>query len=216
MIHPLNNRGFTLIELMLAMGLFSVILVISTAGFIGINRTYTRSAIKKQLSESSQMLSNSISTTIRTPQGSIVECSLTDTLGCPAPVNTWNAVCLNGTRYLWPDFILNKTGVFVDHKKCDEAVDTAKQQIVDSRFILEKLSITALDNQLYRVKGLLHTTDLNGLTVTDNTGVYSDQRAVPDFDAYKTKCKGTSAGSFVQTCAVESFDFIINSRGSTL
>ena len=34
-----NSEGFTLIELMLAMTIFSAVMVVATVGFIGMNRT---------------------------------------------------------------------------------------------------------------------------------------------------------------------------------
>ncbi len=79
LLKKLNSKGYTLIELMLAMGLFSVILVVSTIGFIGINRTYTRGVIKKQLSESIQKLSSDIETTLQIePSSPVVFCSGAD------------------------------------------------------------------------------------------------------------------------------------------
>ena len=37
-----NSEGFTLIELMLAMTIFSAVMVVATVGFIGMNRTFNR------------------------------------------------------------------------------------------------------------------------------------------------------------------------------
>ena len=61
----LNSKGFTLIELMLAMALFTTVLVITTVGFIGINRTFSKGLVRKQLSESVQRTTEDITRTLR-------------------------------------------------------------------------------------------------------------------------------------------------------
>jgi prepilin-type N-terminal cleavage/methylation domain-containing protein len=216
LLKKLNSKGYTLIELMLAMGLFSVILVVSTIGFIGINRTYTRGVIKKQLSESIQKLSSDIETTLQIePSSPVVFCS-----GADGPPNCTtediNVLCFSGTRYYWPSHASPEGGLYKDSNICSSDTFDMKNQIVDSRYVAEDLIITPLPNELYRVRGIFHTTNLNALTLTtsDNNGDYASQRADGSFDPYDTKCKGSSAGSIVQTCAVGKFDFVINSRGN--
>lgn len=216
MIRSINNKGFTLIELLLAMGLFSVILVVSTAGFIGINRTYTRGVIKKQLSESIQKVNADITNVVQLqPSGGLSYfCDETNrTSPCPTTPNI-NVLCFSGVRYYWPSRASVNGGLYKDSNPCGTNTFDAKVQIVDPRYAVESFKITPLPNNLYQAKGVLHTTNIGALTTTDNTGNYSTQRTSGGFRPEDTKCKGSSAGSIVQTCAVEKFDFIINSRGN--
>ncbi len=208
-----SEEGFTLIELLLAMTLFSVILVVSTLGFVGINRTYTRGAIRKQLSESVQRLNQDITTTVRNPQAANPAVCKSDvvTANCP---NGWEAICLSGARYSWKKLDDTAGGLFKDAKACGDAVDTATAtKIVDTRYIVEHLAVTSLTNRLYNTQGIIRTADSTALTTTDNDG--SIDRTPTDYWK-NVRCKGSSAGGVVQTCAVESFNFVINSQGSTL
>ncbi|MBP9738483.1 prepilin-type N-terminal cleavage/methylation domain-containing protein [Candidatus Saccharibacteria bacterium] len=213
MTEHVSEQGFTLIELLLAMTLFSVILVVSTLGFVGINRTYTRGAIRKQLSESVQRLNQDITATVRNPQAANpTVCTAAD--GAPNCPSEWEVVCLSGARYAWKKLDDTAGGLYKDAKFCGDAVDTATAtKIVDTRFIVESLSVTSLTNGLFNTQGIIRTADSSALTTTDNSG--SIDRAPTDY--WKNiKCKGSSAGGVVQTCAVESFNFVINSQGSTL
>lgn len=217
MIKKLNSNGYTLIELMLAMGLFSAILIISTVGFIGINRTYTRGVIRKQLSESIQKVSTDITTALQIqPAGSVTFCSESDQP--PAQPNctsqNYNVLCFSGTRYYWPSHVSGDGGMYKDSNSCSSEDFSSNNEVIDQRFVVEDLNLVALPGSLYQVKGVIHTADLNALTITDNSGVYTDQRVMAGFDPYKTRCKGSSAGNVVQTCSVEKFDFVINSRGN--
>jgi prepilin-type N-terminal cleavage/methylation domain-containing protein len=219
-ISKLNGKGFTLVELMLAMALFSVILVVSTAGFIGINRTYTRGVIKKQLSESIQKISSDVTTLVQIqPAGSVIFCNENDhpptRQDCPPLASyTYNVLCFAGQRYYWPSSGSGLGGLYKDSNDCSDSTFDKSVEIVDTRYAVEEFKIVPLTNELYQLRGVLHTTNINALTTSDNNGVYSTQRSTPGFDPYLTKCKGSSAGSIVQTCAVEMFDFVINSRGN--
>lgn len=217
MIRQLDKKGFTLVELMLAMGLFSVILVVSTAGFIGINRTYTRGVIRKQLSESVQKISGDVSTLLQIqPSGTSSFCSEVEHPPTYPKCSTqpYNVLCFSGSRYYWPSHVSGEGGLYRDSNPCNFETFDREIEIVDPRYVVEKFTITPLTNELFQVKGIIHTANLGALTTSDNDGNYVQQRIDGNFDAYKTKCKGSSAGSVVQTCAVEKFDFIINSRGN--
>lgn len=217
MIKRLNNKGYTLIELMLAMGLFTVILVVSTIGFIGINRTYTRGVIKKELTESIQKLGSDIEAVVKVqPASSVVYCSEAD-LPADRPECTgqpFSVLCFSNTRYYWPSHTSGEGGLYRDGSICSSATFDKKTEIVNSRYVTEDLKITPLPSDLYQIQGIFHTINSDALTVDDNSGTYTDQRVQPGFDPYLTKCKGSAAGSVVQSCAVEKFNFVINSRGN--
>lgn len=89
-----NQRGFTVIELLLATTFFSVIIMMVTAGFIQINRSYTRGTIVRNMQNNARVLFEDISRTIRdsTPGGLVYS-------------NTQPyRICVPGIRYGWNQF----------------------------------------------------------------------------------------------------------------
>jgi len=204
------------------MGLFSVILVVSTAGFIGINRTYTRGAIRKQLSESVQRLSSDLSQELARPQTLGVGGAACGVDGVDCPENGFKAICLSGVRYTWYNTTDDNGGLYKDTKECGARVETSDSttaEVVDGRYVVEALDFLPVGSSssgLYQLKGIIRTRTSAALTTTDNSGNLADERDLPTWDPYKIKCKGSSAGNIVQTCAVESFDIVINSRSNTL
>src|SRR6476660_7737459 len=97
-----SQSGFTLIELVLTMMLFSTVLLITTVGFIGMNRIYIRGTIKKQLSESVQAVSDDMTREIRANGGA-------GTTNCAAgacgiggsPGADAERLCIGKVRYIW-------------------------------------------------------------------------------------------------------------------
>lgn len=199
-----NSRGFTLVELMLAMTIFVAVMVISTTGFIAMNRTFTRGVVRKQLSEAVQRTTEEITRDVRQlPQqaGLAITCKQanpTPDSACPAD-NAWNTVCLTGSRYIWK----NEGGLWKDTKQCSDAVNPSNsRKLIDERYKVVGLAVTNTtksENHLFRITGTFRT---------------ADDEAFTDPSAADTvKCRGSAASSAVKACAVERFDFIINARG---
>lgn len=68
-----KNKGFTLIELILAMAFFSFVLLFVVTGFIQINRSYTRGITVKEVQTTARELMETITTTIRNAEANSVE-----------------------------------------------------------------------------------------------------------------------------------------------
>lgn len=92
-----SSKGFTIIELIIATTVFSVILLISSYGFLQIARLYTRTVnfnrtqetahtILEEISQAIQFSGKTISTTAPAPDP-------------PDPIDTPQAVCINGKRF---------------------------------------------------------------------------------------------------------------------
>lgn len=221
----LSPRGFTLIELLLAMTLFVTIILLFTAGFIGINRTFTRGMIRKQLSESVQTVTENISHAIRTSEMRSLpfECTTgTDTENCPAAPNgspeRWQILCFtNGSRYFWSPAA---GGLYRDHCVADTPlVLNNATQLVDSRYRVDALELALVSSgegsqgvatALYRIRGVMRTK-------TDDAFVFNNvENPEQQPDPFQTRCKGTAQSSAVQTCAIENFSFIVNARGGDI
>jgi len=195
-----QQSGFTLIELMLAMSLFIGIMVISTVGFVGMNRTFTRGTIRKQLSEAVQNSTQDMARAAQaSPQNATVATCNPSKPGCDSTVN---AVCLGATRYLW-----NKDdgGLYKDFRSCSEAPAPDKQSLMDNRYKVQALEVTPLARSLVRIRGVYSTAEEAALALPNTSD--------PEY-AFKITCKGSAETSLVQTCAVEKFDVVINAVGA--
>lgn len=192
----LNQNGFTLVELMLATSIFTLVMIIATTGFIAINRTFTRGLIRKQLAENIQQVTADVTSIIRThnQSGGVVTCSATSGGSCPSG---WNALCFSGARYIWKD----SGGMYKDYKKCNDPDFSTKTELVDARFKVQNLSVSSSSDNLFNIHGVISTSDPEALS----------QNPVTDPDTLS--CKGSAESAAVRTCALQKFDFLVNSRG---
>ena len=203
-MRKMKERGFTLIELLLAMTLFSTVMVVATVGFVGINRTFARGVIKKQLSESAQRISDEASKSIR--NGSVtsqpLSCSeATAQDGCPS---SWSALCFaDRTRFFWKSSGA-ASGMYKDiNKNCDATPEIeAATELLSENYRVMALKTDPGDAAgLVRIQGVFATLDRDALTESESGNVYT------------TGCKGSSNPA-ARTCAVEAFNFIVGGRGT--
>ncbi len=196
-----DSKGFTLIELMLAMALFITVLILSTVGFIEMNRTFSRGLVRKQLSESVQRTTEEVTRAVRaSPVNTLPgNCQTSGQTDCPA--DGWKALCFISVRFLWKTDA-EPYGLYTDNKGCQDGVDTSSaNQIMGSRYKVSDLQVGDLVDDLYRVSGVFRTSD--------------DEAIVDLADPSIMRCKGTSQSPLVRSCAVERFNFIVNARGGT-
>ena len=103
MIKPLNQNGFTLVELLLATTFFSFILVLFSVGFIQINRTFQKGASIKEVTDTGRNVIEDLARNIRTVKASDV---LIEPTGYPLgdgspPLGAAFRLCLGDVRYAW-------------------------------------------------------------------------------------------------------------------
>lgn len=206
-----NKKGFTLVELMLAMAIFISVLMIFTFGFIGISRTFSRGILRKQLSESVQITTDNLTKAIRAGNVNSLPIHCNDsTPECADQISPsgWQAVCFGADRFFWNP---NIGGLYHGNSSCDTDIQTDEaRQVVDTKFRVDALEINALNNtssakatSLFEVRGVIRTKD---------NAAFSFDTEIPA-DPYKTKCRGTTESNTVRSCAIENFSFIVNSRG---
>lgn len=206
-----NQKGFTLVELILAMSLFATIMVISTAGFIAMNRSFTRGTVRKQLSEAVQRTTEDITRTLRSmPQSKTNSkfCNL-ESLSCPRSKD-WNLICFSGARYFWPTDT-NAGSLYRDSKPCSDSIATGvAEQLVDDRYQVLNLEVKPVTSSqevsLFSVAGVFRTLDKAAFNIEN-----------PTKEQLKSlRCKGGALSSAVRTCAIEHFQFTINARGQAI
>ena len=192
----LTNSGFTLIEILLAMALFTTVMLVSTLGFIGINRTYTRGMVRKQLSESVQTITDDLTRSLR------AQSTKTDPDSCKEGCvpNGWSVLSFSNACYMWK-VDDPSGGLYKAQKSCrPESADPSNRTgLLDERFMVHDLTVTSVSGGqgLFRVSGTFTTTDADAL-VDDHSS-----------------CRGTSQSPGVSTCAVENFNFIVTTSGAS-
>ena len=103
MIKPLNKSGFTILELLIATTVFSVILLIVTTGIIKVGNIYYKGIISSKTQDSIRSISNDLSSTIQFANG-----IKTDALNPPADQKIF---CMGDVRYVYfPNKIFKKDG----------------------------------------------------------------------------------------------------------
>lgn len=197
-----NAGGFTLIELMLAMSLFSLVMVIATVGFIGMSRTFNRGSVQKDLSERAQFIYESVSGDIRMQGGESIPLNCREgvpTEGCPAG---WSAVCLGQARYIWRSSGAN-TDLRRDSAPCAQTEASSGASLLGSKYKALAFEVERLPekNALYRMRGMF-------VSGGEIDGILQYNPANP----YEATCLGTATlGS--RMCALEKFNFIVHARG---
>ncbi len=196
-----DQNGFTLVELLLAMTIFTTVMVISTAGFIAMNRSFTRGTVRKQLSEAVQRTTEDITRTLRNmPQNAVAKSEERDGM---------NLLCLAGARYFWPTGT-EATGLYRDTNGCEDQTKD-RVELVDDRYRVVDLKVATVKTADTTVEDQLS----GALFQVSGTFTTADTDALHDADKAKfARCKGGALSSAVRTCAVEHFSFIINARGS--
>lgn len=198
----INQQGFTLIELMLAMTLFISVMMVATVGFIGINRTFSKGMVRKQLSESVQRITEDMTRSIRSNGSS----SLTK-----AQVPETDSQCTGSVCYIWPLGDDGPGGLYrvpADSVSVNEYA-TSGIKLLDERFVVDYLDVgpVGLSDDLSRVKGMFRLRDetaFNKFTAQDGT---------PEKE--KTVCKGSAESGASQNCALEKFNFVVSTSAGS-
>lgn len=194
-----NIQGFTLTELMLAMVLFSTVLVVSTVGFIGMNRTFSRGTIKRQLSQDIQATTADITRTLRSEPVGGVEPRYCSGENCSP--EDWQTLAFSSVCYLWPVATASdRGGLYKQPGACDPTAEMTK--IVSSRYMVRSMEVYSIDPEIYRFSGIFST-------LVDDAIRFDDQGKV-------VSCKGTAESPDVVSCAVQKFEFSINRQGESL
>lgn len=198
-----NNRaGFTLIELLLAMTIFSAVLMVSTVAFIGINRTFMRAQIRKELSEASQLLRERVAKTVRAQSQTATAQSCNDVGdGVAGSFDASLSRVVGSTSYL----IKSGTdggGVWLGDSSCKNP----GEQVLDEKYKVRQFEVSPVNGSedLYRIFGVVTAGDDDAFVMPDTSKSQTWYQ--------ESRCKGTAESASVQTCAIEKFNYIISAR----
>lgn len=156
-----NEKGFTLIELMLAMTFFSFILLFVTTGFIIVNRAYNKGLTVKLVQDEGRGLIEELTREIRTAGDSGVN------------VGTSDCISVNGTMYYLnkpintdPPYRLYKlqTGITCDTY---DPVQTDGEDVLEERVGVQYIEASDISGTgVYSIKIVLSTMEEDLIVTT--------------------------------------------------
>ena len=157
-----NEKGFTLVELLLAMAFFSFILMFITTGFIIINRAYTKGINVKLVQDEGRQLIEDFTRNMRTSS--------------PASISTTppgdKCMTISGVRYYW-SIPINSTDANSPNKLmreeglgCGDPINTTNPggvSMLDERVGVQFIDVRLMtgSSSVYSVKIVLSTATTN-------------------------------------------------------
>ncbi|HUS25753.1 MAG TPA: prepilin-type N-terminal cleavage/methylation domain-containing protein [Nevskiaceae bacterium] len=201
-----QQRGFTVIELMIATSVFAVVLLIVTSGIIQITRVYFKGVTESTLQNTSRTIIDTISQAVQFNGGTVVA---TGNSGAS------RGYCIGGRRFSYllgkqlvdgtPNATLNQTNhafVVDDYSGCPgSAQDLSGSLMAGSRELLSPnmrlsdFSITGLGTDRYRITVRV---------------VYGDDDLLNNPTTTTAACRGIRAGS--QFCSVSELSTVVVKR----
>lgn len=103
-----NQRGFTIVELMIAIAVFAVTMLVVTMGIIQVARSYKQASTRLKIEDASREMHAQIAQAVQY-SGSSVQ--------TPGPVSGYNVVCVGSQRYLWKQadvVVAGEVSLYVD------------------------------------------------------------------------------------------------------
>lgn len=206
-----NQRGFTIIELMIATTVFSLVLLLCSTGLIQIGRTYTKGMTSAKTQGTARSVIDELSRSIQFSGGTVTTTPANRTDGAPY------VFCIDDTRY----------SVVTDRELKDSPTDTSqvKDVLVSDKFpgcnaSSPALSLTDVNFNIGTVPGakelLAPNMRIANLQVNDKGSnlyeivlriVYGDDDVL---DGAHDNCQNVRAGS--QFCAVSELTTVVQKR----
>jgi len=159
-------KGFTLVELLLAMAFFSFILLFITTGFIIVNRAYTKGLTTKLVQDEGRHLMEQLTREIRVAD--LIE-------------TTTNCVAIDGTAYSWnlnadssnpthsPKILIRQENTSCSGALTDVNLitDPGVERILNERVAIQDMKVTQLSGEFYKIYMKLSTTETD---IIDGSG----------------------------------------------
>ncbi|HEV2412869.1 MAG TPA: prepilin-type N-terminal cleavage/methylation domain-containing protein [Candidatus Saccharimonadales bacterium] len=187
-----DDSGFTIVELLISLAVFSFVLITITVAFIQIFASYNTAIYRKTVNDNARAMVGDITTVLRE-------------VSSPSVVNTGDLgngrLCIGGTSYVW-----NAVGAGMNNKVNGKAVnvdkitnDAGQACITPGNNVITSGTVTSIFNSQVGIQTLT-LTQLNGvqnlykvnLTATTNNGVYLNASG---------KCKYLGSAPGAQYCA---------------
>jgi prepilin-type N-terminal cleavage/methylation domain-containing protein len=205
-----QESGFTIVELLIASAVFSVVLMIMTFGIIQITNTFFKGDNDANTQRAATNVLNTLSQDIQFNGGTVQQGS--------------NTLCIGGQQFsywlgyqLEPTVIPGKfqktTALIENSGGCTGIASTSGRELLTDGMRLSNLTVTCVSSA-----ALCSTTTTGGavyqihvrLLYADDDLLYSPGGATPGATATDAACKGAQAG--VQFCAVSDISTVVSER----
>lgn len=201
-----RSQGFTIVELMIATAVFSVLLIVITVGILQVSRVYYKGVTESNTQNTARSIMDTVAQAIQFSGGDV-----TTTVSGPTPGNTY-AFCVGNAyfRYIVGRQLADSPGsgqtyhAFVQDNTagCDPSSPASiNQATVSGRELLapnmrlSKLDVTAVGANLYRVEVRV---------------VYGDDDLLQDPNGPGARCISATQGT--QFCAVSNLSTVVTKR----
>lgn len=216
-----RQKGFTLVELLLALAFVAFVLIFATTTIVQVMRTYNKGLAVKEINQTARATLQDMSRIVTSSNpNSIVLSAIT-----PDPSTSQGRICFGGVSYVW-NFNSATLNTYTDGSRVNLARvnDPGSSMCVATSGIypkIDKTKATELLSGNVWVQQLNVTPSANGsfydlyiqLSTVDDPAnpaiTYAWSNPNPDL---RVKCKGGPEGQF---CAVASFSTSVNARGGT-
>lgn len=206
-----QSQGFTIIELMVATAVFSVVLLVVTGGILQITRLYQKGVTAANTQTITRSVTDTISQAIQFSGGDIVP----TTTGAATPTSP-KVFCIGNTRFTYalgwqlvdgtPDTNLHQSPhalVQDNYPGCSSSTaqplnvsGVSGRELLAPNMRLSKLTVTQIGNDLYRIEVRV---------------VYGDDDLLQDpKDGTTTTCINESAGT--QFCSISELSTVVTKR----
>jgi len=202
-----HQKGFTIIELLIATTVFSVILLVATTGVIRIGQTYYKGIIQARTQETTRAVSEELTRSLQFNGSGVVR--------FPPPDD--NKICLGNVRYTHHVGVkvTGNSGGLIAHdipqgENCIASAGTNQRQLLGENMRLLKFKVDEADSSgLIKVQVRIAYGDADLLTAyPPNASEGSPPLASPGLE--NAACQlGTSASSF---CATARLDTLVKKR----
>lgn len=203
-----TQKGFTIIELMIATTIFSTILLVAASGVIAIGRMYYKGITSSRTQETARSIIDTISRTVQFSGNSMSDDGITDIPGVA------QSVCFGYDRYTYvidskiidTDTIGLRYNRRTDLNACTPLSSGGSELLPKNTRLLD-FQITSLSTSNYRIKVKVAYGDNDLLT---HYPPNATEATAPDASPASGLCRGGIAGS--NFCATSELETIVNKR----
>lgn len=209
-----DSSGFTILELMIATTVFSVVLLIASAGIIAIGRDYYKSLTSTRLQETTRSVMDDVSSSLQFSQTDTVSSDLSATV---------KVRCFGTDRYRYiinqkvqkvtdPTHPENFHGLYRDKRPSESICDTSGGWDDGTELLGDNMRLLQFDvngSNPFQINMRVAYGDNDLLTnYPDNAGPTTPPNPSPSFD--QVGCKYAYAGN--QFCAAAGLETTVTSR----
>lgn len=201
-----TDKGFTMVELMIATAIFSVVLLITSAGVIAIGKAYYKSLTTTRVHEASRSVMEDVSRSLQFSDSEELSSHVADNNGIPYPVK---ARCFGSDRYT---YVINQPvnggnhALYLDKRADGDSCDpntafTGGSELLGNNMRLLRFDVS--DSDPFGISIGIAYGDDDLLTPYNDDGSPVNAAGVTEGDAAGAQCKGVAGSQFCATSGLE-------------